>query len=401
MRVLLLLCLCVLIFGVFAKDHKNHHGSGKHGGKGKGHHAKKHHQEVDPVPVPVTDENNDGIPDNEADLISQITQIFSDSTTSLANANSPWLRQAHVKQHACMRATLAITNNDPDYQSGVFIGGTTYNAFVRWSNGAGPGFATGFTGPRNDASPDNRAIAIKILGVPGDKMLSEESDAETQDFLFTTSQAAFLVNAADALDFFKATAQGTLAQGAYLALHPTMAKLYAVETPAAGLIKDLSTGSFYSNVPNRFGNTYAKFMLDPCDGNPSKFTLPGATNYYHDRCAKDIASGDICYGLYVQLYEDDQSTPLEDGTAVWKTEWTMLGTLTFDSSLSWGSDGQEEFCENLSFNPWHTLPAHEPIGGIQRVRKSVYTTMGQLRAQFGGFAFAEPTSADYDNFDNL
>jgi hypothetical protein len=299
-----------------------------------------------------------------------------------------------------MRATLEITNNDPDFQSGVFIGGTTYKVFVRWSNGAGPGFATGFTGPRNDASPDNRAIAIKILGVAGEKMLSQESDAETQDFLFTTSQAAFLVNAVDAQAFFKATAAGALSQAGYLALHPTTAKLYAVDTPAAGLISDLSTGSFYSNVANRFGSSYAKFMLDPCDGNPSKLTLP-ATNYYHNRWAKDIASGDICYGLYVQMYEDDTTTPLEDGTAVWKTEWTLLGTLYFDSNQSWGSDGQEQFCENLSFNPWHTLPEHEPIGGIQRIRKAVYTTMGQMRAQAGGFNFAEPVEADYDNFESL
>jgi len=55
----------------------------------------------------------------------------------------------------------------------------------------------------------------------------------------------------------------------------------------------------------------------------------------------------------------------------------------------------------MSFNPWHTLPAHEPIGGIQRIRKAVYTTMGQMRAQIGGFAFAEPTEDDYDNFVNL
>jgi len=367
------------------------------------HHGrpKRKHSPPPPPAIVTSDENNDGIPDNEDELIQQIVQIFSDSTTSLADNNSPWLRQAHVKQHACMRATLEITNNDPDYQSGVFIGGSTYNVFVRWSNGAGPGFATGFTGPRNDAAPDNRAIAIKILGVDGEKMLEQESDADTQDFLFTTSQAAFLVNAVDALAFFQATAQGALAQTAYLVLHPTTAKLYAVDTPAAGLIKDLSTGSFYSNVPSRFGSTYAKFMLDPCDGNPSIFTLPGATNYYHNRWAKDIASNDICYGLYVQLYENDETTPLEDGTAVWNTEWTQLGTLTFASSQPWGSDGQETFCENMSFNPWHTLPAHEPIGGIQRIRKAVYTTMGQMRAQIGGFAFAEPTEDDYDNFVNL
>jgi len=343
----------------------------------------------------------DAAPQSEDDVINQIVQIFSSSTNQLAQDDSPWLRQAHVKQHACLRATLDITNSDPDFQSGVFLNGASYNVFVRWSNGAGPGFATGFSGPRNDALPDNRAIAIKLLNVPGTKMLEEEADADTQDFLFTTSQAAFLTDANQALQFFTATSGGFLTQSAWLGLHPSTAKLYALDTPAAGLVTDLSTTAFYTNVPQRFGSTYAKFMLGPCDNNPSKFTLPGQFWYYKDRFTKDMNTGDICYSINVQLYVDDATTPIEDGTAVWNTAWTQLGTLTFAGNQQWGSDGQELFCENLSFNPWHTLPAHEPVGGIQRVRKAVYTTMGQLRAQIGGFAFAEPTQEDFDNFVNL
>jgi len=406
--VLIILFLGLVLAGQHGQSQGKHHGNqnGKQHGQ-RQHQPHKEHKNSGkgrnfPRVVKSTlDDNGDGVPDNEDSLIEQIVEIFRSSTDKLADDSSPWLRQAHVKQHACMRATLDITNSQPAFQSGVFTSGASYKVFVRWSNGAGPGFATGFTGPRNDALPDNRAIAIKLLGVQGPKMIPEESDAETQDFLFTTSQAAFLKDASQALDFFSATAKGTVAQGAYLAAHPSLAAKYALDTPAEGLVKDLATSTFYSNAPNRFGSTYAKFKLQACDGNPSKFTVPLLTNYYHDRWAKDINAGDICYGFYVQLYNNDGTTPLEDGTAVWKTAWTRLGTLTFDSNQSWGNDAQEETCENYSFNPWHTIQAHEPIGGIQRVRKAVYTEMGKLRAQFGGFPFAEPTENDWDNFENL
>lgn len=41
------------------------------------------------------------------------------------------------------------------------------------------------------------------------------------------------------------------------------------------------------------------------------------------------------------------------------------------------TDQQNEFCEGLSFSPWHALPAHRPIGGLNRVRKAVY--LGDVR----------------------
>ena len=36
-------------------------------------------------------------------------------------------------------------------------------------------------------------------------------------------------------------------------------------------------------------------------------------------------------------------------------------------------------CENMSFNPWHALPAHKPLGGINRLRQAVYQAISKLR----------------------
>ena len=40
---------------------------------------------------------------------------------------------------------------------------------------------------------------------------------------------------------------------------------------------------------------------------------------------------------------------------------------------------QMEFCEDLSNTPWHSLPEHRPIGGINRVRKVVYEVLSKKR----------------------
>jgi hypothetical protein len=49
------------------------------------------------------------------------------------------------------------------------------------------------------------------------------------------------------------------------------------------------------------------------------------------------------------------------------------------------SDERNELGESLSYNPWHSLPAHRPLGGINRARKVVYTTMYKLRAERNNF----------------
>jgi hypothetical protein len=33
----------------------------------------------------------------------------------------------------------------------------------------------------------------------------------------------------------------------------------------------------------------------------------------------------------------------------------------------------------MSFNPWHAVPAHKPLGGINRLRQAVYQAISKLR----------------------
>ena len=40
-------------------------------------------------------------------------------------------------------------------------------------------------------------------------------------------------------------------------------------------------------------------------------------------------------------------------------------------------------CKSLRFTPWHTLAAHKPLGGINRLRKPVYCESGKFRPAGG------------------
>lgn len=43
------------------------------------------------------------------------------------------------------------------------------------------------------------------------------------------------------------------------------------------------------------------------------------------------------------------------------------------------SPEQNLACDNLSFNPWHAVPDHRPIGGINRLRRAVYEAISAYR----------------------
>jgi hypothetical protein len=40
---------------------------------------------------------------------------------------------------------------------------------------------------------------------------------------------------------------------------------------------------------------------------------------------------------------------------------------------------QNTACEAMSFNPWHSLAAHKPVGSINRVRYVVYEGISEMR----------------------
>jgi hypothetical protein len=42
---------------------------------------------------------------------------------------------------------------------------------------------------------------------------------------------------------------------------------------------------------------------------------------------------------------------------------------------------EEHRLRDLSFNPWHAIAEHRPIGNIQRARRLIYQTSAKYRAR--------------------
>src|SRR5688500_18995339 len=87
------------------------------------------------------------------ELTSQLDRLYSDKFM---------LRQIHTKMHGCVRAWFVVEEDLPDnFRVGVFSIPRTFHAWVRFSNAN--------TIPRPDKKKDVRGIAIKLMGVTGEK----------------------------------------------------------------------------------------------------------------------------------------------------------------------------------------------------------------------------------------
>lgn len=91
-----------------------------------------------------------------------------------------------------------------------------------------------------------------------------------------------------------------------------------------------------------------------------------------------LDSNPVGFDFYVQQQTNADTLPIEDPTVPWSSPFQKVASIriveqTFDS------EEQMAFGENMSFNPWNSLPAHKPLGSFNRARKVAYETMSKYR----------------------
>src|SRR5690606_27429785 len=113
----------------------------------------------------------------------------------------PARRDAHVKAHGCVTAEVEVHPNLPENLArGVFAAPTEYRAWIRFSNSA--------DAPQRDKKADGRGMAIKLMGVPGDKILPGAEHETTQDFVLIDYPEFVVRDAEDYVEFTHDTNAG-------------------------------------------------------------------------------------------------------------------------------------------------------------------------------------------------
>ena len=73
--------------------------------------------------------------------------------------------------------------------------------------------------------------------------------------------------------------------------------------------------------------------------------------------------------------------PVEDPSVEWDEQAAPFVTVArvLIPAQEINRPEQLQFCENLSFSPWHALEAHRPLGQFNRIRRAVYQASSDYR----------------------
>ena len=264
---------------------------------------------------------------------------------------------------------------------GVFKEPQTYPIIIRFSN------ASEFV--ESDASGTPRGMAIKIPNVDGERAI--EGDGESsQDFLLVDTPAFIFSAVKDYTILFALRRR--------LKFDPLALLVYFFSYPFQTLriiktIKNKSKNSlirrYWSMSPFRLGSRAVKFSAKPQDANSSIASMEGdetAPNFLFTRLAESLRDHDAAFDFMVQFQEDPVLMPIEDASVEWEESQSPFRKVATIRIPAQDLDSHEmvEFrnsCEDLSFNPWHTLADHRPLGGLNRLRRAAYEVSVRRRLQ--------------------
>jgi hypothetical protein len=342
----------------------------------------------------MTSEHED-IPPGEAEAIDEVRRlVIAQLQRQYPPGSGIVRRDAHPKHHGVVRAELIIDSELPeDYRVGVFSQPRSFSAWVRFSNGSGV--------VQPDIMPDGRGVAIKLMGVEGPKLLADEADGRTQDFLFISHDVFLIKDAKDYVELFKAIEHDGAPTRFFLGWNPFMWRLkeFAIAKQIRQQIAHPFAARYWSMVPFLMGARPAKFSIRPC--NPPSASIPEqpTDNFLREAMVRYLARDGIDFDFLVQLQTDPQRMPVEDPRTPWDeslSPFRKVATLRIKPQ-TFDTPAQQEFAEDLSFTPWHCVAEHRPLGGVNRCRQSVYQAISTFRHQANGKPRQEPTGDEVFN----
>jgi hypothetical protein len=308
----------------------------------------------------------------------------------------PALRDAHAKDTGCVKAIFRVNKDLPgELRRGVFSTEREYDAWIRFSDGNSE--------VRSSRWPDARGMAIKLMGVNGDKLLDE---TDSQDFIMANHPAFFIDDLQEYLDTLKVFHRGRTLQQLLSVL-----KLKPHEIPLAirvnfTLITNPLFSQYWSMTPYRLGATAGermaiKFTAKPRLANTANFLWTAATYLLpgfslKKEMAKILAAREMWFDFYIQRFVDERSTPIENSRKIWTEDVSRPEPVAkiIIPCQDVISDERDRFCENLSFNPWHGLAEHKPLGAVNRVRKQVYLEISRQRHRLNFQPHTQPTGLE-------
>ena len=344
---------------------------------------------------------------DEDKLIGEILDSVARMGQKVFDKHRHAMRGAHAKGHGGLKGELKIYGNLPvPFAQGLFREPRIYPVMIRFSTAPG------------DIMPDGmssfRGMAIKVIGVEGRKLFGSEADALTQDFLMINRpvfpagniarylneqllQEKVVVSAPEEAQQLLTTALrtvNTVTEKVGIELYPTALGITLPETHILG-------ETYYTTAALRYGDYIAKLSAVPVSSSLQPLvgkTIPtDDASVLRDLTVDFFRQQSAEYELCAQLCTNLETMPIEDASVEWSEQespYQAIAKITLPVQEVYSPARRVYVDEVLSFNSWHCIAEHRPLGSIQRVRMQVYEASSRYRHEMNQHPQVEPRSIE-------
>ena len=297
-------------------------------------------------------------------------------------------RGGNTKTQGIVRAEFIVHDGLPEnLRRGIYARPRSFPAWVR------------FSGPGPYVTPDIddvgfMSIGVKLMGVEGPKLMDEEKF--TQD-MFGVSPPTFVTPDVRA----NAQLQKESLKNTQIFYFLNFRESHVLDLIMQGLwIKTQSSpfeAPYFSCVPYLLGEGQAmQYSFWP--KTTTRTTIPRLPlrppdDYLRAAMVKALDAGDVELEVRLQLQTDPHLMPIENAAVLWPERQSPripVATLRI-ARQKFDSPAQIAFARRLSYNPWHCIAEHRPLGNQSRARRRMYWELSKLRHEMNAVPHYEPT----------
>ena len=269
----------------------------------------------------------------------------------------------------CVTAEFIVRDDLPaDLRVGLFAQPGTYPARIRFANATS----------QSDTERDVRGMSIKVSGVGGDNLTAGVSD---QDFVLNSYPVMMVGGTKEFLALLRAVEAGGARAALFFLTRPRAAAVAVASRQHATSHLEIS---YWSTTPYLFGAGRAvKYIARPASTQTTPLPSPVTAAYLSERLAAHLARQEAAFDFFVQFQTDRHKMPIEDASVEWRerdSPYRRVARIRIPTQALDGPAGTPS-CEEMSFNPWHALTDHRPLGGFNRTRRDIYREMAAFRRQ--------------------
>jgi hypothetical protein len=354
-----------------------------------------------PSPVPYQP-SVEIVPQDEPETIKQLIEtLLQISDVTFADSRHAF-RSVHAKSHGIVEGELEVLPDlPPELAQGLFSKPARYPVVMRLSTIPGDVLEDDVSVPR--------AVAVKVIGVEGERLPGSEND-QTQDFVMADGPAFSAPDAKKFLANLKLLAKTTdkapklkkalsrVLRGLESGFETVGGESVLLKTLGGHPANHILGATFFSQAALRYGDYIAKVGLFPAS-HELRALRDKALPVTEDKDAlrhavrSFFASGDATWELRVQLCTDLNTMPVEDASVRWpedQSPYRPVARITATRQDTWTEEKVRRVDDGMAFSPWHGVAAHRPLGSVMRVRRETYRASARFRGERNGCPMREP-----------